>query len=158
MPGPLHETFLYSVVRAIQCKLRLFADTDGPSGDFARKVRHFGSYRLDLLGRYKNPRAIIKRTPDAVFVHRDARWPGVIIEVSYSQQKKNLPRLADNYIIGTRGSVRVVIGLDIDYNTKKGTLSMWRPSYVRNEQGRLIFRAAQTIDNQVSSLRFLCTH
>jgi hypothetical protein len=75
----------------------------------------------------------IRRQPDATFKHCDAHWPGVVIEVSYSQKTKAIPHLADDYILETNGSVRVVVGLDIDYKTKKGTISMWRPDYVTND-------------------------
>jgi hypothetical protein len=34
-----------------------------------------------------------------MFMHKDAAWPGVVIEVSHSQ-KKSLVDLADNYILG----------------------------------------------------------
>ena len=83
----------------------------------------------------------------------DAHWPGVIIEVSYSQKARDLPHLADDYILQTHGSIHVVVGLDLDYKTKKGTVLMWRPRYVTNEQGKLKLKAAQTVD-QVCVLLF----
>lgn len=48
---------------------------------------------------------------DATFQHDDALWPGVVIEVAYSQSSKDIPNLADDYILETNGSVRVVVGL-----------------------------------------------
>ncbi len=71
--------------------------------------------------------------PDAVFEHIDAQYPGVVIEVSFTQKKKDLARLADSYILGSEGNIRVVVGLDIEYKTsskdpsKRATISMWRP-------------------------------
>lgn len=60
--------------------------------------------------------------------------------------------MADDYILETNGSVRTVVGLDIDYKTKKGTISTWRPHYVTNERGQLELEAAQTLNNQVCAL------
>lgn len=56
---------------------------------------------------------------------------------------------ADDYILETIASVRVVVGLDIDYKTNKGTISMWHPRYVENEQGQLELEATQTVYNEV---------
>ena len=56
-----------------------------------------------------------KYEPDASFWHDDARYPGVIIEVAYSHKKKMLDRLAEDYLMDSDASVRVVVGLDIEY-------------------------------------------
>jgi hypothetical protein len=149
MPSHLHEVFLARVVEEIQSRLRVFTDTESRSKAFAQNVKHNGSARLDLQSENNDGQAIIRRQPDAIFKHCDAHWPGVIIEVSYSQKTKAIPHLADDYILETNGSVRVVVGLDIDYKTKKGTISMWRPGYLKNEQGQLELEATQTLYNQV---------
>jgi hypothetical protein len=149
MPSHLHEVFLARVVEEIQSRLRVFTDTQGQSKAFAQKVKHNGSGSLDLQSENNDGQTIIRRQPDAMFKHCDAHWPGVIIEVSYSQKTKAIPHLADDYILETNGSVRVVIGLDIDYKTKNGTISVWRPGYVKNEQGQLELEATQTLYNQV---------
>jgi hypothetical protein len=149
MPSHLHEVFLARVVEEIQSRLRLFTNIEGRSKAFAQKVKHNGSARLDLRSGNKDGQAIIRRQPDAMFKHCDAHWPGVIIEVSYSQKTKAIPHLADDYILETNGSVRLVVGLDVDYKTKKGTISMWRPGYVENEHGQVELEATQTLYNQV---------
>ena len=123
--------------------MRVFTAAEGRSKAFAQNVKHNGSGRLDLQGENNDDQAIIRRQPDAMFKHCNAHWPGVI-EVSYSQKTKAILHLANDYILETDGSVRVVVGLDIDYRTKKGTLSIWRLGYVKNEQGQLELEAAQT--------------
>ena len=40
-----------------------------------------------------------KHEPDASFWHDDAQYPGVIIEVAYSQKRKRLGRLAKEYVL-----------------------------------------------------------
>lgn len=149
MPNQLHEVFIARVVVEIQKRLSMFADAESRSRAFAQSVNYNGSGRLDLEGEDNDGRRTIRRDPDATFKHCDALWPGVVIEVSYSQKKKALPHLADDYILGTDGNIRVVVGLDIDYETKKGTISIWRPEYVTNEQGQLDLEAAQTVEDQI---------
>ena len=51
--------------------------------------------------------------PDASFQHFEAQYPGVILELSYSQEKKNLSRLANKYILGSDADIRVVSGIDV---------------------------------------------
>lgn len=123
--------FIARVVEEIQNRLRAFTDAESRSSAFAQKIKRNGSGRLDLPS--EDGGTTIRRQPDATFKHCDAHWPGVVIEVSYSQKTKAIPHLADDYILETNGSVRVVVGLDIDYKTKKGTISMWRPDYVTND-------------------------
>ena len=60
-----------------------------------------------------------KYEPDASFWHHDARDPGVIIEVAYSQKKKRLHRLAENYRVDSDTGVRVILGLDVEYESSK---------------------------------------
>ena len=53
-----------------------------------------------------------------MFMHRDAAWPGVVIEVSHSQ-KKSLVDLADtDIILGTYGGISEVVALDLDNEAK----------------------------------------
>jgi hypothetical protein len=45
-----------------------------------------------------------RHEPDAVFEHLEAQYPGVVIEASFTQKRKDLPRLADSYILGSDGN------------------------------------------------------
>lgn len=52
------------------------------------------------------------------------------MEVCYSQKRRRVSHLADEYILNTEGSVNAVIALDIDYKgSKKATVTVWRPQY-----------------------------
>lgn len=64
-----------------------------------KKIDHNGSGRLEIKSEDNGSRTIIKRDPDARFQHDDALWPGVVIEVAYSQSSKDIPNLADDYSI-----------------------------------------------------------
>ncbi|KAH8723921.1 hypothetical protein GQ44DRAFT_577396, partial [Phaeosphaeriaceae sp. PMI808] len=79
-----------------------------------------------------------KHEPDASFWHDDAQYPGVIIEVAYLQKRKRLGRLAEDYLMDSDASVRVVVGLDIEYGKKKtseATLSVWRTKLFSTTDG-----------------------
>lgn len=68
----------------------------------------------------------LRRQPDAQFQHDRAAYPGVVIEVSYSQDGKDLDKLAWNYIQGSNGDIKVVIGIDINLGASPSTISLWR--------------------------------
>jgi len=150
MPTLLHKVFISRVVEEIQRNLSAIQNSNVKSREYIGKIKHNGSDRLLLKGNDAEGRqSIIRRAPDATFTHKDACWPGVAIEVSYSQKTRSIQYLADDYILETNGSIRVVVGLDIVYNAKQGTISLWRPQYVRNEQGQLELMATQPIKDQV---------
>ena len=73
----------------------------------------------------------------------------MVIEVSYSQKRKDLPRLADDYILGSDGNIRLVVGIDIEYRSKCATLSMSRPKRQDNDAEGKVLMSEQTVSNQV---------
>ncbi|KFY32935.1 hypothetical protein V495_08593 [Pseudogymnoascus sp. VKM F-4514 (FW-929)] len=155
MPTQKHEVFIARVVKEIERRLSNIADSGTDSSSFAQGVKYNGSGRLTFqTANNDGTHSIIERQPDAVFKHKKAGRPGVIIEVSYSQKSKAIPHLADNYILESNANIRVVVGLDLDYKTKKATVSMWRPKYVTTPDDELELEAAQTV-HQVSILHSL---
>ena len=79
-----------------------------------------------------------KYTPDASFARADSQYPSIVIETSYSQQTKNLARLADVYICGSDENIGVVLGLDIEYGvgSKRASISIWRPGFAPDPQNK----------------------
>lgn len=141
MPTTLHEGFITSIVDEIQGQLRSIQAT---SAEFAKEIRSGGSASIKFTDKEYG-----KHDPDAQFRHSQAQFPGVVIEVSYSQKRKDLERLADDYILGSDSDIRVVVGLDIGYKTgKQATLSVWRPSIITNEAGEKEL-VAQIVADQV---------
>jgi hypothetical protein len=91
-----------------------------------------------------------RHDPDGQFGHWEARYPGVVIEASYPQKRKDLGRLADDYILGSNANIQVVVGIDIDCESgKKATLSVWRPDIVTNDAGGKILATKLVVANQV---------
>lgn len=151
MPTPLHDTFCAKLVDEISSQLKQFQE-DREVATFAREVEHFATSRIFIPEDSEDgERRYIRREPDASFGHRRAHYPGVIIEVCYSQKRRQISRLADDYILNTDGSVNVVVCLDIDYKgSKKATISVWRPEYVTID-GVEEFRTNAVVEAQVRS-------
>jgi len=147
-----HEKFIASVVAEIVHQLNSIASRQGPSAAFAQKVRNCASTTITFddpdYGRHD---------PDASFGHAKACFPGVVVEVSFSQKRKDLPRLADDYILGSNGSIRVVVGLDIEYSGNMGKLSVWRPQLRDVGTRHQELRTEQTVVDQVCSSTSFCS-
>lgn len=145
MPTKLHEWVIHSVVKELRRQLRHLEGGQNPSAGFAGAVDARGSPTLT----FPDP-GYGRHDPDAQFQHLGAKYPGVVIEVSYAQRRKDLAIIAEDYILGSDGDIRVVIGIDIDYHgSKKGTLSVWRPRVVQNEVGEAELVAEQAVVDQV---------
>jgi hypothetical protein len=132
------------IIDEIESQLRqLRASGNTISQAFAEKVWRNGSLDLTLLS--DDDRHVNKHTPDASFKHLKAMWPGVIIEVAYSQKPKDLDRIAWDYIGGSGGGIQVVIGLNLNYKDKGASLSVWRPTITTEEDGRRYFDCVRTV-------------
>jgi len=160
MPTLLHEWFVEDVELSILGDLHWFAFSATLHDtiiQFAQYLRSAGSHDIffpprtdsDTLQKSKN-------SPDIMFIHERAHWPGIIIEVSYSIKTKDLPKLADRYILDSDGNVKVVIGFDIEYQrpnqtqakSREAVFSVWEPEYIQNDRGDLELVAVQKIKDQ----------
>ena len=77
-----------------------------------------------------------KHSPDAGFGHTNALYPGVVIEISYMQERKDLRRLAYDYLIGSKGNVRLMIGLDIE-NHGARKRQLFQPGTRNGKSGKI---------------------
>ncbi|CZR67846.1 uncharacterized protein PAC_17745 [Phialocephala subalpina] len=85
------------------------------------------------------------------FQYKDAAWPGVVIEVAHSQERKSLVGLADNHILGSYSGIGVVVGLDLDHKkSKEASISVWRLKNSVNDDGEVEGKVEQVVDNQVT--------
>ena len=122
MPTTTHESFLSSVVLDVQGQLaRIATGTDG-AAVFARNVRYRGSSRLHFpagearAGEHGDEEDMVLKydahEAGAAFQHLNTQWPCIVIEISFSQKEKELNDFAEDYILGSDGNIRVVIGLN----------------------------------------------
>jgi hypothetical protein len=152
MPTAIHELFIDKLEDEIRSQLKAIrCGTDRRKARFAEKVQPARSTEICFPASVSCSKS--KYEPDASFVHDDAQYPGVIIEVAYSQKKKRLGRLAENYLLDSDASVRVVVGLDIEYSkeSRKATLSIWRP-HLFETAGGLELRAVEEATDEVYNI------
>jgi hypothetical protein len=149
MPTVVHELLGECLKRDILKQIQMIADSNDSSADLAKGIDSEGSAFILLEDGGT-------RCPDVRFRHVNALYPGVIIEISNSQQQKSLAYLADQYIVETSGSVKVVIGIKLDYGrTLKAELSVWRPQYVM-ENGQEFLISKHEIASEVKEVKSLC--
>ena len=113
------------MVKELQYQLRNLEGGQNPSADFAQVVDLRGSLTIT----FPDP-GYGRHDPDTQFWYLDEPYPGVVIEISYTQKRKDLAIIAEDYILGSDGNIRVVICLDIEYYSSKATLLVWRPGVI----------------------------
>ncbi|KAK2626428.1 hypothetical protein QTJ16_004690 [Diplocarpon rosae] len=137
MPGPIHESFCSLIEEEIWSQLQAIGE---PSAEFAHQIRKERSTTIKSSNVHCGP-----HDPDAQFRHRRAKRPGVVVEVSHSQKVRDLPRLADEYIIGSGGDIGVVVAFDIEYKkSKKATVSVWKPAIELEDGERCLISRSST--------------
>jgi hypothetical protein len=154
MPTAVHELFIARIKDAIFSQLKLIREDPGDAALFARKVQPAQSTEIYFPAGNVPSIKQSKYEPDASFWHDDAQYPGVIIEVAYSQKKKSLDRLAEDYLLDSDTSVQVVVGLDIEYGRKdsrKAMLSVWRSRSFHTADGDEL-RVVKVVDEVTASL------
>lgn len=142
MPSPTHDTFVWSIASAIFEEIGKLGRGTEAVRAFASKILSSGSSRilLDLDNDEaeakaevaKKVQAQMRRQPDAQFQHKDAALPGVVIEVSYTQDRKRLPKIANEYIHHSDGDIKVAICIDIN-SGNESTISVWKPRFTAEE-------------------------
>lgn len=157
MPTTLHEEFIAAVVERIKAGLAAYSashpqlrelDNVHSRGSPDIFFNHSDDSEADLNQCSRN-------NPDAGFRHAQAPYPSVILEVAYSQRPKDIQKLAYRYISGSKGHVKAVIGLNVEYTnprqlttTKEATVSVWRLGFVEVD-GRRLQDAVQAVRSEV---------
>ncbi|RSL53182.1 hypothetical protein CEP51_014938 [Fusarium floridanum] len=138
MPSPTHDAFVCLVDRAICDELARIGRHDDTASPFTSQILGAGSSRIFLNDdddeeSERNDRDSLpkqtRRQPDAQFQHRKAAFPGVVVEVSYSQDRKQLSKIAKQYIHHSDGNIKAVICIDINYGSSQSTISLWKPRF-----------------------------
>jgi hypothetical protein len=103
-----------------------------------------------------------KKGPDKSFQHQQCEFPGLVIEVAWSQRKLDLPWLADQYIQRSKGEIRTVVGVNLNdiYREKRrkgaktasadapATFSIWRAEF-DNSNGQTRVSVKNSVRDQV---------
>jgi hypothetical protein len=151
MPAPVHDFFSTSIAREIDKQLQLLGEQSDAIGAFAIQIANGGSSRILLKENFTDEEAAhtqgipLQRHPDAQFQHWKAVYPGVVLEISYSQDGKDLDKLAWQYIQHSNGDIKAVVGIDVNYGEKESTVSLWQPHYYREGDDELDTLEAQRV-------------
>ncbi|KAK3350174.1 hypothetical protein B0T25DRAFT_549974 [Lasiosphaeria hispida] len=115
MAGDLHETVIKGCETVVaEQLLDIRRGNNQVAAGLAQGVRPRGSVKV------VNEDGGSHYCPDGSWSHKDAIELGVILDVSHSQQRQDLPFLADEYILGSNGLTQLVIGIDLEYQKNKG--------------------------------------
>jgi hypothetical protein len=78
----------------------------------------------DLVDEHRDP---MPMEPDESYGYGDESLPRLVIEVSYSQQPKNLEKCAWEFLQGSECNIATVIGFDLEYKrSKQASVFVWR--------------------------------
>ncbi|EXJ83983.1 hypothetical protein A1O3_04650 [Capronia epimyces CBS 606.96] len=75
-----------------------------------------------------------KRCPDLSWAHwGHSFYPGLVIEVGYSQTRKSMENRVFDYFYGSKGKIKIVISIDLkpSKKSKKASIEMWKSSVRR---------------------------
>ena len=137
-------------------QLKKFASGHGPAANFARSTYHIGSTTLDFPVSEETEEKRSVHSPDMSFIQIGAKWPGVVIELSYSTKKKDIRRLVSDYIVESDANINMVVVLDIEYQgARSASFSVWRPQFsISQGDGQEELTAAQIEADVVRQLIF----
>ncbi|KAK5654449.1 hypothetical protein OQA88_7360 [Cercophora sp. LCS_1] len=138
MAGTLHEAAIRKFERLVTQRLDIIGQSnDQVAANFARGIDLGGSPKIERDGG--------SHCPDGSFAHKDATELGIILEVSHSQKRQDLPFLADDYILGSNGLTQAVIGIDLEYQGKEAKVMVWRPNKTE-ENGETTLTTKKTFE------------
>ena len=133
MPFSIHELFTRKVLNTILQEIHTFAGELPPTSALSRflgDIETFGSTDV-----YAADDSRHRRSPDHSIRCKGTRFPAIVIETAYSQSEKKLRRVAHDWIVLSHGNVKMVIGLEMNYQlplrtssgTQVGQVLVWEP-------------------------------
>lgn len=167
MNSLLHEKFIAQVIGRLKAQMTAIASAKSKLREIVDAIHEEGHWRLrlgsiaDSETEHESAEKAYptSRSADQNFRYQGAMWPSVVLEISYSQKRKDLPRLAYSYIRGSGGNIKVVVGLDIEYTaprkqprTKMATVSVWRYKLVKDRKGEEEGACVQVVKDEVRTL------
>jgi hypothetical protein len=119
MPSKLHDHVAEQINRVILRQLDAFIEQgETKTAELAGNIYPLGSADVEFPSRLTGNKN--KKSPDKSYGHEPCDgYPPLVIEVAWSQNRLDLPKLAKRYIQGTKGAIRTMIGIDLQY---------WRPT------------------------------
>lgn len=132
MPSIIHDSVGQKIGDSIKKQLAVIEKaSDEPTRRLIQNIESIGSGRIkfnDVNGH---------REPDQQFGIENSYYPGIVIEVAYSQSFKSLRHKADDFIVDSDGKIQLVIGLEIE-SKKSCKISAWRSDFTRFENKDIV--------------------
>ena len=109
-----------------------------------------------------------KKSPDKSFQHDACGYPGLVVEVSWSRRKLDLPWLAKSYILRSKGGIRTVVGINLNdiYRSNQvlptasiqspATFSVWRARLGNSSGNTKKLTVETSIQDQVHKFISTC--
>ncbi|KFZ17156.1 hypothetical protein V502_04721 [Pseudogymnoascus sp. VKM F-4520 (FW-2644)] len=137
-PADVHR-LMWDVEGEIRDKLRGLPRNDAQSGSFHYKIHSWRSATVlfDYTELDGSGRAVIRHDPDSQLAYEGSWRPTVVFEIAYSPGPKSLHRLAEDYIVESRGDICTVVGFELDVETKKAFVTVWRPHFFIDPETKL---------------------
>lgn len=149
MPTLLHDNFTKELMNEMISQINCFNSEEACVMDPLNRIHERRSADVPLSLHDKT----FSRTPDASLAAFDDNFPTVVLETAYSQKRDDLREIAHEYLTGSDGNIRLMIGSNIEYGlrSREATISLWQPELVINpEDGtRTILESVQILDNDV---------
>ena len=145
MPSKLHNYVAEQMNDIIREQLKDFKGLLGTrTAQIAKNLYGIGSADIKFPSRIRGKEN--KKSPDKSYGHRPCKgYPALVIEVAWSQRPLDLPKLAKRYIQGTKGRIRTVIGVNLEYQRTAEVTAGGPASF-------LVWRAGQPNERGVPSV------
>lgn len=153
MPSRAHDLFSQFISDAIFDALSELGRDDNAVRPLTSKIVKGATSDIDIYvsdsDEKSNDHVPLKRSPDGQFLYADAELPNVVFEVAYSQDPKQLPKLAKGYIHHSWGDIKAVLCFTIS-KSKESTISVWKPVfYPEADSDEVTMEIEQVVKSQV---------
>ncbi|KAF4629030.1 hypothetical protein G7Y89_g9119 [Cudoniella acicularis] len=135
-PTATHKSFSEQVSQETKAQLDRIASGSDEAARFAARISSVrsGSIQLrefDSDDDIEIDQPYIQRQPDEQFQHEEAEYPGVMYEIAWSQDGRELGKAAWTYIQYSNANIKAVVGFELGYGNKEARISMWQPHYLK---------------------------
>jgi hypothetical protein len=149
-----HKVFVANITRLIQTKINVLAASGGRVGELmatveSRGTTAFRTVDVDLTSAVHMHRPH-ELQPDASWGGKSDAYPGLTVEVAFSQRRSSLVKKINKVLGFSGGHVRCVIGIELGCSGPSTTVQVWRS---RIERPLLIVEVVRQPDVSIQRLR-----
>jgi hypothetical protein len=124
MPSPLHNSLAGGIGHEISIQLGVFRNSPKPkTAELGRSISPTDDVNIEF---HVAAKRFDRRNPDKTYTYTSCNFPGLVIEVAWPQRQLDLAGLAEEYIQRSEGSIRTVVGVNVEYQVEApATFSVW---------------------------------